>query len=111
MLGFTDFDGFGVAGVEKMLQPQLAGKPGRTVARFDKAGRVIPTSGQSHVDPIAGKDVELTLDRDLEWYAQRLIPDQIQATGARNGSAAVIDVTTGEDLALSSAPPFNTDNR
>jgi cell division protein FtsI (penicillin-binding protein 3) len=111
VLGFTDFDGFGVAGVEKMMQTQLAGKSGRTVARFDAAGRVIPTSGESHVDPMAGKDVELTLDRDLQWYAQRLIADQVQATGARNGSVVVMDVKTGEVLALASAPTFDPDNR
>ena len=111
VLGFTDFDGLGVAGVEKMMQGQLAGKAGRTVARFDAAGRVIPTSGESRVDPIDGKDVELTLDRDLQWYAQRLIADQVQATGARNGSVVVMDVKTGEVLALATAPTFDPDNR
>jgi cell division protein FtsI (penicillin-binding protein 3) len=111
VLGFTDFDGLGVAGVEKMMQDQLAGKAGRTVARFDAAGRIIPTSGESHVDPVAGKDVELTIDRDLQWYAQKLIADQVQATGARTGSVVVLDVKTGEVMALASAPTFDPDNR
>ncbi len=111
VLGFTDFDGLGVAGVERSLQSTLAGKDGKTVARFDAFGRVIPTSGDSQVNPVAGKDVELTLDQDLQWYAQKLIADQVQATNALNGSVVVMDVKTGEVLAMATAPAFDLDNR
>jgi cell division protein FtsI (penicillin-binding protein 3) len=111
VLGFTDFDGTGKGGIELALDKVLAGIPGKTVARFDAAGRVIPTGGDSHVDPVAGKDVELTLDRDLQWYAQKLIADQVKATEARNGTIVVMDVKTGELLALATAPTFDPDNR
>jgi cell division protein FtsI (penicillin-binding protein 3) len=111
VLGFTDFDGLGVAGIEKAMQNVLAGKDGKTVARFDAAGRVIPTGGGSHVDPVAGRDVQLTLDRDLQWYAQKLIAEQVAATQAKNGSIVVMDIKTGELLALATAPTFDPDNR
>ncbi len=111
VLGFTDFEGLGKAGIELALQDVLAGKDGRTVARFDAAGRVIPTGGESHVDPVAGKDVQLTIDRDLQWYAQQLLADQVAATQATSGSVVVLDVKTGEVLALATAPTFDPDNR
>ncbi len=111
VLGFTDFDGIGVAGIEKSMQDALAGKDGRTVARFDAAGRVIPTGSDTHVAPVAGRDIALTLDRDLQWYAQKLLAEQVAATQAKNGSIVVMDVKTGEVLALATAPTFNPDDR
>ena len=111
VLGFTDFNGLGQAGVELALQRLLAGKDGKTVARFDSSGRVIPTGDDSHVAPVAGQDVELTLDRDLQWYAQKLIADQVAATQARTGTVIVLDIKTGELLAMATAPTFDPDNR
>ncbi|MGZ6826207.1 MAG: peptidoglycan D,D-transpeptidase FtsI family protein, partial [Mycobacteriales bacterium] len=111
VLGFTDYAGIGQAGIEQALQDQLAGVDGKTVARFDAAGRIIPTAEDSHVDPLPGKDVELTLDRDLQWYAQRLVAQQVAATEATSGTAIVMDVKTGEVLAMATAPSFDPDNR
>ncbi|MCU1592930.1 MAG: Peptidoglycan glycosyltransferase [Frankiales bacterium] len=111
VLGFTNFEGIGQAGVEMALQKVLAGKDGKTVARFDSAGRVIPTGTDSHIDPIAGKDVSLTLDRDLQWYAQKLIADQVAATQAKTGTVIVLDVKTGQVMAMATAPTFDPDNR
>jgi cell division protein FtsI (penicillin-binding protein 3) len=111
VLGFTDFEGKGRAGIELAMQKYLAGKEGKTVAQFDSAGRIIPTPNGSHLDPVEGSDVELTLDRDLQWYAQQLIAQQVQATQAKTGSVVVMDVKTGQVLALATAPSFDPDNR
>ncbi|MGB8650995.1 MAG: penicillin-binding protein 2, partial [Mycobacteriales bacterium] len=111
VLGFTDFEGQGKAGVELALQNVLAGTDGETVAQFDAFGRVIPTGQDSHRDPVAGKDVELTLDRDLQWYAQKLLADQVAATQAKSGTVIVMDVKTGQLLALATAPTFDPDHR
>ena len=111
VLGFTDFAGLGKAGIELAEQGVLAGKDGKTIARFDAAGRVIPTGGDSHVNPVPGKDVELTLDRDLQWYAQSLLAQQVASTQAKNGTVIVMDIKTGELLALATAPTFDPDNR
>src|SRR5439155_21338429 len=56
-------------------------------------------------------DGQLTLDRDLQWYAQRLIADQVSATQAKTGTVIVLDVRTGELLAMATAPTFDPDNR
>jgi cell division protein FtsI (penicillin-binding protein 3) len=111
VLGFTDFEGVGKAGIELAMQNSLAGKDGKSIAQFDSAGRVIPTPNSSYVDAVAGSDVELTLDRDLQWYAQQLIAQQVQATQAVTGSVIVMDVKTGQVLALATAPTFDPDNR
>jgi cell division protein FtsI (penicillin-binding protein 3) len=109
VLGFTDRDGAGRMGVELAYDDVLAGKPGKMVAQFDAFGRVIPTGNDRRRDPVAGKDVVLTLDRDLQWYAQQLIAQQVAATHAKNGSVVVMDVKTGELLALATAPTFDPD--
>ena len=110
VLGFTDRDGAGKMGVELAYDDVLAGIPGEMAAQFDAAGRVIPTGNDRRRDPVAGRDVVLTLDRDLQWYAQRLIADQVAATHAKNGTVVVMDVRTGELLALATAPTFDPDH-
>jgi len=111
VLGFTDFAGKGVEGVELSYDDALAGVDGSTIAQFDVLGRVIPTGEDRHRDPVAGKDVVLTIDRDLQWYAQSLLASQVRATRAKNGAAIVMDVRTGELLAFATAPTFNPDDR
>ena len=110
VLGYTYADGTGAAGIEKAYQAALAGTPGKTVARLDALGRVIPTGSDSHLDPIAGKDIQLTLDEDLQWYAQDLLARQVQETQAKNGTIVVMDVHTGEVLAFASAPSYDPDH-
>ena len=110
VLGFTDLDGDGKMGVELAYDKVLAGVPGEMTAQFDGAGRVIPTGADHRRDPVAGRDVVLTLDRDLQWYAQNLIANQVAATHAKNGTVVVMDVKTGEILALATAPTFDPDH-
>ncbi|HUR13165.1 MAG TPA: penicillin-binding protein 2 [Mycobacteriales bacterium] len=109
VLGFTDRDGAGKMGVELAYDDVLSGVPGEVLAQFDAFGRVIPTGSDRRREPVPGKDVVLTLDRDLQWYAQRLIADQVAATHAKNGTVVVMDVRTGELLALATAPTFHPD--
>ena len=109
--GFTDREGRGLAGVESSMQSVLAGTDGKTRAEVDGAGRVIPTGESSSVAPRAGRDVQLTLDRDLQWYAQQVLAAKVAETEAVNGTALVMDVKTGQVLALATSPTFNPDAR
>ncbi|MDT7546284.1 MAG: hypothetical protein QOE99_2394 [Actinomycetota bacterium] len=109
--GFTDRDGKGLAGIESGMQSVLAGKDGKTTAEVDRGGRVIPTGDTSSVAPVAGRNVQLTIDRDLQWYAQQVLAQKVAETEAVNGTAVVMDVRTGEVLALATAPTFNPDDR
>jgi cell division protein FtsI (penicillin-binding protein 3) len=109
--GFTDLDGRGLMGVESGMESVLAGKDGKTVAEVDRAGRVIPTGDDTRVAAVPGRSVQLTLDRDLQWYAQQVLAAKVAETQATNGTAVVMDVRTGEVLALATAPTFDPDNR
>ena len=111
VVGFTDIDGKGAAGVELGWQRLLAGVDGKATAEVDRAGRVIPTGLGRTQQAVAGRDVELTIDRDLQWEAQRLLAAEVAATGASDGTVVTMDVRTGQLLALATAPTFNPDNR
>lgn len=112
VVGFMDGDGAnGLAGVESAWGDVLTGRPGKLTAEVDGSGRVIPTALNSEVAPVPGRDVQLTLDRDLQWYAQRVLAKKVAETKAVNGSLVVMDPRTGEVLALASAPTFNPDAR
>ena len=109
--GFTDREGRGLAGVESSMQSVLAGTDGKTRAEVDGAGRVIPTGESSSLAPKPGRSVQLTLDRDLQWYAQQVLAAKVAETEAVNGTALVMDIKTGQVLALATAPTFNPDAR
>jgi cell division protein FtsI (penicillin-binding protein 3) len=111
VLGFTDREGDGAAGIELAFDKALAGLDGSTIAQFDAFGRVIPSGDDRHREPVAGKDVVLTIDRDLQWYAQSLLASQVRSTRAKSGAAIVMDVRTGELLAFATAPTFDPDAR
>ena len=110
VIGFTTVEGKGAAGVELQLDKVLAGTDGKRTAEVDGGGRVIPNGYTSQVEPKPGRDVQLTLDRDLQWYAQKVLADKVAETGAESGTATVLDVTTGEVLALASVPTLDAND-
>jgi cell division protein FtsI (penicillin-binding protein 3) len=114
VLGFTSLDDQGdtqgAAGVELAVDEVLAGVDGRSQAEVDGSGRVIPNGQRTVQEPVAGRDVQLTLDRDLQWYAQDVLLKKVQESQAESGTAVVMDVRTGEVLALASVPTFDADD-
>lgn len=110
VVGFTNFDGQGVAGIEAQYESVLGGKPGKRTAELDGEGRVIPNGRSLTVAPEPGNDVQLTLQRDIQWYAQKVLSETLRQSNAESGSATVMDVRTGEVLALVSVPTFDADD-
>lgn len=106
LTGFTTADGPG-GGVESLMNSVLSGKDGSERREVDGAGRTIPTGDASRTDAVPGQDVQLTIDRDLQWYAQRVLAAKVAETRAVTGSAIVLDVKTGEVLAMATAPTYN----
>ncbi|MCW2608515.1 MAG: peptidoglycan synthetase FtsI, partial [Frankiales bacterium] len=111
VVGYTDNEGRGLGGIESAYDATLAGKDGTTTATVDGKGRIIPTGHKVEVRPVAGRDVQLTLDRDLQWYAQDLLAKKVAEVEAENGSVVVMDSRTGQVLALATAPSFDPDDR
>lgn len=104
LVGFTDAEGTGQAGLERMLQDVLAGTDGSRNFERGRDGQMIPTGDMDHTPAVDGRSVRLTLDRDLQWYAQQAITAQVQAAGAEWGSVVAIDVRTGNLLAVAESP-------
>jgi cell division protein FtsI (penicillin-binding protein 3) len=110
VVGFTTVEHTGAAGIEQRFDEVLAGTNGKTVAEVDGGGRIIPNGRSTTVEPQAGGDVQLTIDRDLQWNAQKVLTDKLAEAKAESGSATIIDVRTGEVLALASVPTFDAED-
>ncbi len=104
VVGFVGSDGTALAGAERAFDPVLAGKPGHATYELGAGSRQIPIGGESDVPPTAGRGVRLTLDRDIQWYAQQVLAAKVKEAGARSGSLVVLDVRSGDVLALATAP-------
>ena len=99
VVGFTDPDGNGINGLELVFNDDLLGKAGqRTVVR-DRLGRVVEDVGVQ-AGPVQGQDVVLSIDSKVQFFAWQRLRDTVRDSGASGGSAVVLDVLTGEVLAL-----------
>ncbi|MFJ8127152.1 peptidoglycan D,D-transpeptidase FtsI family protein [Streptomyces hydrogenans] len=106
ILGYVNAEGRGAGGVESMLDPELAGRDGKI--RFTASGgRQVPTAGSQGTPAVPGSDIELTIDRDIQWAAQQAISDQVRKSKADRGYVIVQDTRTGEVLAMANAPGFD----
>ncbi|MFB7539740.1 peptidoglycan D,D-transpeptidase FtsI family protein [Streptomyces zaomyceticus] len=106
ILGYVNAEGKGAGGVESMLDPALAGQDGKI--RFTQSGgRQVPTAGSRGTPAVPGSDIELTIDRDIQWAAQQAITEQVQKSKADRGYVIVQNTRTGEVLAMANAPGFD----
>ncbi|WP_281247710.1 peptidoglycan D,D-transpeptidase FtsI family protein [Streptomyces colonosanans] len=105
-LGWVNADGQGGGGIEQQLNKQLAGKDGK-IRYAQSGGRLVPTAGSAETPAVAGSDIELTIDRDIQWAAQNAIAEQVQKSKADRGYVVVQDARTGQILALANAPGFD----
>lgn len=107
IVGFVQADGTGGGGIESAFDDVLTGTPGTQTYESGPGGRVIPTQNQSSVAAVPGGDVRLTIDRDIQFVAQEAIEGVVQRSGASSATAVVMDVQTGEILAMATAPDFD----
>jgi penicillin-binding protein 2 len=96
----------GVLGLERVLEPRLAGQPGKAVEHTDRRGQLISTTP---VEPARdGNDIPLTLDPDCQHAAEALLDRALARNRhARGGAIVLLDVKNGDVLALASAPRFD----
>ena len=106
LLGFLGADGRPLAGYERLFNPMLAGRDGSATYELGGGNR-IPLGDNSVVAPRSGKDLTLTIDRDVQWYTQRVLRQTVQGSGGESGAAVVMDSRTGEVLALADHPTFD----
>ncbi|MFE9610465.1 peptidoglycan D,D-transpeptidase FtsI family protein [Streptomyces sp. NPDC006012] len=106
ILGWVNAEGKGGGGIEQQLEKELAGQDGSL--RYAQAGgRQVPTAGSTETPAVPGSDVELTIDRDIQWAAQNAITEQVKKSKADRGYVIVQDTRTGEILAMANSPGFD----
>ncbi|KUO22991.1 cell division protein [Streptomyces dysideae] len=106
ILGWVNSDGKGGGGVEQQLNKELAGKDGE-IRYAQSGGRQVPTAGSTETPAVPGSDIELTIDRDIQWAAQNAISEQVKKSRADRGYVIVQDTRTGQILAMANSPGFD----
>ncbi|MFF9394417.1 peptidoglycan D,D-transpeptidase FtsI family protein [Streptomyces griseoluteus] len=106
ILGWVNSEGRGGGGIEQKLDKQLSGKDGK-IRYAQSGGREVPTAGSTETPAVPGSDVELTIDRDIQWAAQNAISEQVKKSKADRGYVVVQDTATGQILALANSPGFD----
>src|SRR5690606_34060387 len=106
VLGFTNIDDQGQEGVELAFDEWLRGKPGLQKVIRDRHGRIV-----EHVDLVRpaepGKDLVLSIDRRIQFLAYRELKRTLLETSAASGSVVILDVASGEVLAMANLPSYN----
>lgn len=110
VLGFTNIDDAGQEGLELAYNDWLRGKPGKKMVIKDRLGRTI-----KYVESIEaaqpGKDLALSIDRRLQYLAYRELKKAVIKYKAKSASAVILDIKTGEVLAMVNQPSYNPNNR
>lgn len=100
VVGRTDTDGVGTAGLELQYNDVLSGKDGRFVREQDKDGRSIPGASNVEVEPVPGNDLVLSLDRSIQYQLNQALYTRVRQVNARGGTAIVMNTKTGDIYAM-----------
>ncbi len=109
VIGFVNADGKGAGGLEYALDKQLKGSQGKESYEASTYGR-IPLGRDTLVPAVNGTDYTLTLDSEMQLTVQSALASAVSSTGAASGEAIVMNVKTGEILAMASMPTFDSSN-
>ncbi len=109
LVGFTNIDDQGIEGVEKSFNRLLTGVAGQRVVRKDRFGRVVETLSSTDSSP--AHNVALSIDLRLQRITEEALSNAVAFNKADSGASVLVDVNTGEILALANYPTFNPNNR
>ena len=109
LIGYTNIDGGGIEGIEKSFDSMLVGKSGSMTYRKDRFGNIVENI--SDVKKYDAQDVTLSIDEKLQSMVYREIKKAVAENKAESGTAVLVDVRTGEVLAMANAPSYNPNNR
>jgi cell division protein FtsI (penicillin-binding protein 3) len=107
VIGFTGLDPRGLEGLELEYDQQLQGQPGRLVSLRDARGRGLASADQMVQGGVAGHNLYLTLDRSLQYVAEKELARVVKETGAVGGTVVMMEPASGRILALASQPDYN----
>ncbi|WP_028601520.1 peptidoglycan D,D-transpeptidase FtsI family protein [Ottowia thiooxydans] len=110
VVGFANVENKGQEGAELSFEKQLSGQAGSRRVIKDRLGRVVEAVGDE-LPSVDGKDIQLSIDSKVQFFAYQKLRDAVTAHKAKSGSAVVIDTITGEVLALANYPSYTPDDR
>ncbi|WMC12464.1 penicillin-binding transpeptidase domain-containing protein [Oceanimonas pelagia] len=110
LVGMTNIDGAGIEGIERAFNDWLTAQPGERKVRKDRMGRVIEDLGVVS-EARQANNIELTIDQRIQALAYRSLKRAFEYHRATSASLVMLDVKTGEVLAMVNAPSFNPNNR
>jgi cell division protein FtsI (penicillin-binding protein 3) len=110
VLGFTNIDDVGQEGLELAYDHWLAGEHGSKRIRRDRLGNIIEDV-ESIREPRPGRDLRASIDLRIQYLAYRELKRAVQVNNARSGSMVVLDLRTGEVLAIVNQPAYNPNDR
>jgi cell division protein FtsI (penicillin-binding protein 3) len=110
IVGFTSVEDNGQEGVELAFNKELAGRPGSRRVIKDRMGRIVEDV-REQVPPLAGKDLQLSVDSKVQFFAYQKLREAVLENKAKAGSVVVLDVHTGEVLALANYPSYSPSRR
>lgn len=108
LIGITNIDGQGIEGIEKSFNKLLMGTPGKRKIRKDKKGQVIEKI--SLIDRCMSNNLTLSIDKKLQNIVYDSLHEAVQKNKADSGTVVLIDITTGEVLAMANSPSYNPNN-
>lgn len=103
LIGRTDTDGKGTAGLELQYDPLLTGSNGEIIRQHDSKGRSIPGADATTKAPVPGQDLVLTINRSLQFQVEQALMQRLQQVRAKSGSVVVMDSRTGDIYATANA--------
>lgn len=109
LLGFTDVDNNGIEGIEKSFNSLLVGKSGSRTYRKDKYGNIVEDI--ANIKKYDAHNVTLSIDKDLQAMVYLEIKKAVAENNANSGTAVLVDIRTGEILAMANAPSYNPNKR
>lgn len=110
VVGFTNVEDKGQEGIELAFNKDLGGRNGSRRVIKDRMGRVVEDVGDQ-IAPVDGRDLQLSIDSKVQFFAYQKLKDAVLEHKAKAGSVVVLDVLTGEVLALANYPSYVPDKR
>ena len=107
VFGFTGGDNQGIIGLEVMYEKYLKGKNGVILTLTDARGVELDKAAEDRIEPVAGNDLQISLDVNIQLYAQQLAYQVMEQKNAKKVSVIVMDPRNGELLAMVNAPEFD----
>ena len=110
VLGFTGGDNQGIIGLEVVYEDYLEGEPGKILTVTDAKGIEVEKAGERRKEPVAGNDLYISMDRNIQTYATQLAAQAMATKQADSVSILVMNPQNGEILAMVNVPEFDLNN-